>query len=115
VPAGSNYILRWVTSGLAGCTSIGAPFNWNARCEDNNGFGIKPYTGNPNDYSGFPNPTDFTLEPYTLNRDAFVVAWTIASKKFITTYTVGKAGAGLAITIQSPDGSKWASTWFAIP
>jgi hypothetical protein len=113
VPAGSTYILRWVsnTDGVAGCTSIGAAFKWTASCENKHGLGILPGSS----VSGFPSSTTFQLEPFRLNNDLFVVAFSAGGKKTLTGYTVAKVGGGLAITIEAPDGSKWASSWFALP
>jgi hypothetical protein len=105
--------LRWISNsdGVSPCTSIGAAFKWSARCENNWGLSIWPGTS----VSGFPTSTSFQLEPYSLNTDYFVVAFMNNGKKAVTGYTVGKVGGGLAITIESPNGSKWASSWFIIP
>jgi hypothetical protein len=113
VPPGSTYTLRWVSNadGVTGCTSIGAAYKWTSSCENNRGFQIWPGSS----VSGFPSPTTFQLEPYSLNGDYFVVAYNAGGKKTLTTYTVAKVGHGLAITIEAPNGSKWASNWFALP
>ena len=67
-------------------------------------------------YSGYPNQGTFQLEPYTLNTSNFVVAYgSLNGRKLVTNYSVGTSGSLLAITIESPDGSRWASNWFAIP
>jgi hypothetical protein len=51
-----------------------------------------------------------------LNPDYYVVVYgTNNGVKLSTGYTVAKVRGTLAITIESPDGRKWASTWFAIP
>jgi hypothetical protein len=107
--------LRWVSDNPQGCISLGATFDWAARCQNNNGLGISPNSGNAA-YSGYPNPGTFQLEPYTRNTSAFVIAYgTENGKKLITGYTVGSSGSLLAVTIESPDGTRWASNWFAIP
>jgi hypothetical protein len=64
---------------------------------------------------GFPSPTSFQLEPYSLNPEGFVVAYSAGGAKALTGYTVAKVGGGLAINIEAPNGSKWSSTWFALP
>jgi hypothetical protein len=96
---------------VIGCTSIGNTFRWNADCENRHGFQIWPGSS----VSGFPGSTQFQLEPYSLNNDYFVVAFMNNGKKTLTGYTVAKVGHGLAITIEAPNGSKWASNWFALP
>ena len=78
-------------------------------------MGILPNGGDAA-YSGYPNQGTFQLEPYTLNTSSFVLVYgTLNGKKQLTHYTVGVSGSLLAITIESPDGSRWASNWFAIP
>jgi hypothetical protein len=107
--------LRWVSNNPQGCISLGATFNWAASCQKDNGIGISPNGGDAA-YSGYPNPGTFQLEPYTLNTSNFVVVYgTLNGKKLSTGYVVGASGSLLAITIESPDGSRWASNWFAIP
>jgi hypothetical protein len=96
---------------VVGCTTIGAKFNWSASCETNWGFQIWPNSS----VQGFPNPTTFQLEPYSLNPDYFVVAYSANGTKTLTGYTVARVGSGLAINIEAQDGSKWSSTWFPLP
>jgi hypothetical protein len=68
------------------------------------------------EYLGYPTQGSFTLQPFSLNPDYYVVVYgTKSGAKLITTNTVGRKGGALAITIESPDGSKWASKWFTIP
>jgi hypothetical protein len=93
---------------------LGVAFDWGARCQNYNGMGIAP--NGEAAYSGYPNKGSFQLEPYVLNTSNYVLVYgTLNGKKLLTNYTVGASGSLLAITIETPDGSRWASNWFAIP
>ena len=103
------------TTGVEGCTIVGADFNWSSSCETYYGVQIWPFSGS-SEYSGYPSQGSWQLEPYSLNTDYYVVVYgTKNGLKLTTSYTIARKGGTLAVNIESPDGSKWASKWFAIP